>query len=121
MPFEWITDGLSNTLLIGEKHVRPGHLGEAGDGDQAYYSGFDYTSAQRSAGYYYETGGRVDNPLMGPNDPAAPARFGSWHPGLCNFVFCDGSVHALPVNLDIEVLCNLSLRNDGKAVSADSY
>jgi prepilin-type N-terminal cleavage/methylation domain-containing protein/prepilin-type processing-associated H-X9-DG protein len=120
--FAAITDGLSSTLLIGEKHVRPGHLGEADDGDQAYYSGYNYTSAQRSAGYYYpQGGGRLDNPLMRPTDPAAPDRFGSWHPGVCNFVFCDGSVHALPVDLDIEVLCNLSLRNDGRPVAADAY
>ena len=31
----WITDGTSNTLLLGEKHVRFGHFGENGEGDQA--------------------------------------------------------------------------------------
>jgi prepilin-type N-terminal cleavage/methylation domain-containing protein/prepilin-type processing-associated H-X9-DG protein len=120
--FKSITDGLSNTLLIGEKHVRPDHLSEAGDGDNAYYSGYDYTTAQRSGGYYYDSSGvRQNKPLMNPTDAASTIRFGSTHPGICNFVFCDGSVHALPVNIDIEVLCSLAVRDDGYRIPSGSY
>src|SRR5262249_42049429 len=44
-----ITDGTSNTFLIGEKHVRPDRFGK-GSEDKAYYSVVDYQTAQRSAG-----------------------------------------------------------------------
>jgi prepilin-type N-terminal cleavage/methylation domain-containing protein/prepilin-type processing-associated H-X9-DG protein len=126
--FASIIDGLSNTLLIGEKHVRHGDLGLATNqegqsvGDNAYYSGFNYTTAQRSAGWYYDSAHvRQNKPLMKPDDAASTIRFGSWHPGVCNFVFCDGSVHSLPVNIDIEVLRRLAVRNDGQPVPSDSY
>jgi prepilin-type N-terminal cleavage/methylation domain-containing protein/prepilin-type processing-associated H-X9-DG protein len=121
--FASITDGLSNTLLVGEKHVRPNRLGKASDGDRAYYSGFGYITAQRSTGYYLNAdGSRHEHPLARfPEDSSAGVdhRFGSWHPGICNFVFCDGSVHALKVNIDTETLRRLAIRNDGLTVTLD--
>jgi prepilin-type N-terminal cleavage/methylation domain-containing protein/prepilin-type processing-associated H-X9-DG protein len=119
--FNAISDGLSNTLLIGEKHVRHGGLGLASNGDDAYYSGYNYDTAQRSAGWYIDSSGRQNKPLMKPDDAASTIRFGSWHTGSCNFVFCDGSVHPLPVNIDINVLRNLAVRNDGNPVPADAF
>jgi prepilin-type N-terminal cleavage/methylation domain-containing protein/prepilin-type processing-associated H-X9-DG protein len=120
--FNAISDGLSNTLLIGEKHVRIGGLGLAADGDEAYYSGYNYDTAQRSAGWYIDGAGvRQNKPLMKPTDAASTIRFGSWHTGLCNFVFCDGSVHSLPVNIDIETLRRLADRNDGLPVDATAF
>jgi prepilin-type N-terminal cleavage/methylation domain-containing protein/prepilin-type processing-associated H-X9-DG protein len=120
--FASITDGLSNTLLIGEKHVRRGELGLAADGDNAYYSGYDYTTAQRSAGWYIDGSGvRQNKPLMKADDAASTIRFGSWHSSGCNFVFCDGSVHSLPFNIDIDVLRHLAVRNDNQPIPANSY
>jgi prepilin-type processing-associated H-X9-DG protein len=117
-----IPDGLSTTLLIGEKHVRHGGLGRADNGDNAYYSGYEFQTAQRSAGWYIdENNVRQNKPLMKPDDAASTIRFGSWHPGICNFVFCDGSVHPLPVNIDIDVLRRLAVRNDGQPVPSDAY
>jgi prepilin-type N-terminal cleavage/methylation domain-containing protein/prepilin-type processing-associated H-X9-DG protein len=120
--FDSISDGLSNTLLIGEKHVRRGGLGLASNGDDAYYSGYGYTSAQRSAGWYTDSSGvRQNKPLMKPDDAASTIRFGSWHTGVCNFVFCDGSVRPLPVNIDIDVLRLLAVRNDGQPIPGGAY
>jgi prepilin-type N-terminal cleavage/methylation domain-containing protein/prepilin-type processing-associated H-X9-DG protein len=119
--FASISDGLSNTLLIGEKHLRIDGLGLANNGDMAYYSGYNYTTAQRSAGWYIDASGRQNKPLMKPTDAASTIRFGSWHPGVCNFVFGDGSVHALPVNIDIDVLRRLAVRNDGQPISGNSF
>jgi prepilin-type N-terminal cleavage/methylation domain-containing protein/prepilin-type processing-associated H-X9-DG protein len=120
--FNSISDGLSNTLLIGEKHVRIGGLGLAADGDDAYYSGYNYDTAQRSGGWYIDDSGvKQYKPLMKPTDAASTIRFGSWHTGLCNFVFCDGSVHALPVNIDFETLRRLADRNDGQPVDANAF
>jgi prepilin-type processing-associated H-X9-DG protein len=40
--------------------------------------------------------------------------FGSWHPGICQFVFCDGSVRSLHNSINPVVLGVLSQRNDGQ-------
>ena len=45
-----------------------------------------------------------------------PAVFGSYHPGICQFAFCDGSVHALPVTINLVTLGRLAARNDGEPI-----
>ena len=42
--------------------------------------------------------------------------FGSRHPGICQFVLCDGSVRALPNSIDVTVLTRLAMRADGQVV-----
>src|SRR5205823_1757505 len=47
----------------------------------------------------------IDDP--GPNANGrqwANDAFGSHHPGVCQFVFCDGSVKPLPVTIDVTTL-----------------
>jgi prepilin-type processing-associated H-X9-DG protein len=58
---------------------------------------------------------------MKPDDAASTIRFGSWHTGVCNFVFCDGSVHSLPVNIDIDVLRRLAVRNDNEPIPGNTF
>jgi prepilin-type N-terminal cleavage/methylation domain-containing protein/prepilin-type processing-associated H-X9-DG protein len=112
-----ISDGTSNTLLAGEKHINQKGLGKAAEGDNAYYSGYNYVSAQRSAGWYIDgSGAKQSKPLMKMTDGTADIRFGSWHTGICNFVFCDGSVRSLPFNIDINTLRLLAVRNDGQPI-----
>jgi prepilin-type processing-associated H-X9-DG protein len=104
--FEEITDGLSNTFLVGEKHVPLNHFGE-GWLDSSTYNG-DYPQVFCRA--------------AGPNWPLAQTlrelswSFGSYHPGLVQFAFCDGSVHALPVTTDPKILALLASRNDGQII-----
>jgi prepilin-type N-terminal cleavage/methylation domain-containing protein len=125
--FRDITDGLSTTLLVGEKQVRPTHLGKVGDGDSAYYSGGGPTirTAQRSAGCTPIVNGECTGsnkhplaryPQWGDNNEPGGC-FGSAHPGVCQFVFCDGSVHAISVDIDLVNLSWLANRNDGHVIS----
>ena len=110
-----ITDGTSNTLLIGEKHVRVGHLGQSGDGDEAYYSGNSYDSAQRVAGSGFPI-------ATGPTDNHSNHQdmFGSWHTGgICQFAMADGSVHGLRNSIDVTNLKRLADRNDGQVITTD--
>jgi prepilin-type processing-associated H-X9-DG protein/prepilin-type N-terminal cleavage/methylation domain-containing protein len=50
-----------------------------------------------------------------------PGGFSSWHAGGSNFLFCDGSVHLLKASIDRRIYQFLGNRDDGEAVSADSY
>jgi prepilin-type N-terminal cleavage/methylation domain-containing protein/prepilin-type processing-associated H-X9-DG protein len=121
--FQSIRDGTSNTLLIGEKHVRPDRFGKEYE-DRAYYSGQSYISAQRSAGCSSVTKTGLCAGSIRPLAPfptyAGPnwsTIFGGPHPGVCMFVFCDGSVHAVSVNIDPLNLRRLANRNDGEVIT----
>jgi prepilin-type N-terminal cleavage/methylation domain-containing protein/prepilin-type processing-associated H-X9-DG protein len=47
--------------------------------------------------------------------------FKSHHPGGCNFVFVDGSVHFLKSTINIFTYCALGSRAGGEVVSSDQY
>lgn len=113
-----ITDGTSNTFLIGEKHVPAGLEGysrgpDSRTGDGSVYSGDHEEQFSRCAG--------PGRPLAkGPTDTAGGSwmwLFGSAHTGVCQFVFCDGSVRALPTSTDTTTLSYLSQRADGQVVT----
>lgn len=115
--FASIRDGLSNTLLVGEKHVRPDAFGKFDAGDNAFYSGFEFRSAQRVAGPGFPL---VRHPFqfeLGEGNSAF--LFGGPHPGVCQFVLCDGSVRALSVTIDTNNLGRLADRADGQTITAD--
>lgn len=98
LQFRHIVDGLSNTLFIGEKHVRATALGQEG----SVYNG-DHGSSFRAAG--------VGLPLA-RNSTAAAGQFGSYHPGLCQFLMGDGRVRGLSVSIDLTTLGKLANRHD---------
>ena len=103
--FSSITDGLSNTLFIGEKHIRVKFLNEEG----SVFNG-DHGNSFRKAG--------VGAPLQ-RNITQNASRFGSWHPGVCQFVLGDGSVRPLRIEMDVNVLGYLAHRWDGQTAQAD--
>jgi prepilin-type N-terminal cleavage/methylation domain-containing protein/prepilin-type processing-associated H-X9-DG protein len=114
---ETIEDGTSNTFLVGEKHVPVNMFGRAMVGDGSIFNGVWTTYSGRIAG--------PDDPLAtGPTDLRLSTRadafyarrFGSWHPGVCNFLFCDGTVKGINVNLDVNVMRRLAVRNDNQPV-----
>ncbi len=104
--FADITDGLSNTLLVGEKHVALNHFRE-GPLDNSAYNGDYYLSHARPAG--------IDYPLAQTNTEMSP-RFGSYHTSVVQFGFCDGSVRGLPRSIPPSILQLLASRNDGEAI-----
>jgi hypothetical protein len=111
-----ISDGLSNTLLVGEKYLKPGTFGinvpanlSANFGDGSIYNGDHPWVISRVAG--------VASPLAHGIDDAFVSQFGSWHLGVCQFVMADGSVRALPVSINPTVLGFLSQRDDGRVIS----
>lgn len=111
--FENIVDGTSNTIFVGEKHVRPGPqflgVGNGGstDNDNCIFNGDQHGTAARLAG----PGGLIAAfPTEACNNCS---RFGSWHPGICNFAMGDGSVRSLAVTIDPTNLGALATRAGG--------
>ncbi len=104
--FDDITDGLSHTLLVGEKHVPRGHFGE-GPLDNSFYNGDYYLSHARPAG--------PDYPLAQTQTEISPV-FGSYHTAVVQFGFCDGHVTGLFRTIDPATLGLLAAINDGNPV-----
>jgi len=112
-----VVDGLSNTMLIGEKAVSYwGARQPGGWGDGSIYNGEEPGTAIRLGGPGF---GLAKSFRIDPPGPGAIPIFGSHHPAIVNFVLCDGSVQAFSTSLDEETLRRLCARNDGMSVSID--
>ncbi len=105
--FADVTDGLSNTVFIGEKHIQLGMLRRV-KGDRTIWNG-------DSADVFSRIGGPGKG-LVGNLNTATNQRFGSWHPGVCQFVFGDGGVRALPVTIPEATISLLIQRSDGQVI-----
>jgi hypothetical protein len=101
-----ITDGLSCTILAGEKHVPKGYFGW-GWLDNCTYNG-DYPSNY--------TRGASDGIGICLDPKELSWKWGSSHIGVCQFVMCDGSVQAILKVTSPEVLHRLCVRDDGEVV-----
>lgn len=114
-----VLDGTSNTFLIGEKHVRFSTM-EGKQEDRNTYFATNDNNYRRFAGIASDAG----NEVLMIYDPAAVwnvqgvanRAFGSRHPGICQFVFGDGSVKALSNATDVNVLGRLANKADGMPV-----
>jgi prepilin-type N-terminal cleavage/methylation domain-containing protein/prepilin-type processing-associated H-X9-DG protein len=120
-----VTDGLSNTLMIGEKYVR----------SDAYEGGLNYNSDDRgwTDGWDGDTmrstcfqplgdsDGMGFDPVLGrmfgdrgpwPFGGAYNViHFGAAHPGGLNTAFADGSVHYVGFDIDVLIFNALGTRN----------
>src|SRR5262245_60071531 len=104
--FAACTDGLSNTILVGEKHVPLDKKG-VGWWDCSTYNGDYAICSTRTAGPNF--------PLT--NNPRDPGwKFGSMHTGVVVFVFGDGGVRNIPVVIRPSILYLLICRDDGQVI-----
>jgi prepilin-type processing-associated H-X9-DG protein len=121
--FAAIVDGLSNTLLLGEKYIRPTSFTGKLE-DRSVFGSENGDTYRRLAG---NNGANppvlrplvptIEDPGPDPNSRQwANTSFGSHHPGVCQFVFCDGSVKALRNTLDVATLELLGRRADGQTI-----
>jgi prepilin-type N-terminal cleavage/methylation domain-containing protein/prepilin-type processing-associated H-X9-DG protein len=122
-----ITDGTSNTLLVGERPCT---------GDQYY--GWGFAPYGTGAGDGDTVLGSQDVALAGalgdistniglkqcrvnPNSNTGEidgAHFWSFHDGGANFVYCDGSVHFIPYSTASTVFVAMSTRASGEVFTA---
>jgi type II secretory pathway pseudopilin PulG len=103
-----IRDGTSLTYLVGEKNVAWDGL-DLGD-DQSLFVGYDLDNTRWTA---------VKWPPMPDGRTPNQQQFGSSHPTVCQFVFCDGSVHEVSYSIDPQVHRRLGNRQDGLIVEND--
>lgn len=118
--FRDISDGLSQTYLIGEKQIpftRYEDGSDMGDNEGAY-SGDD-----RDLIRY--TGRDIDPRFRPVSDSYIPgeqgAVFGSAHRGIFQMALCDGSLRPISYSVDQLVHANLGIRNDGEVISGNIF
>lgn len=107
VPLASITDGLSNTLLVGEKYVESGQYetGEDWGDNEPIFSGFNndnHRSSNASWQYMRDSKGKI-----------SVGSFGSPHQAG-NFVMCDGSVQTFSYSISKTVFSDVGGRNDGR-------
>jgi prepilin-type N-terminal cleavage/methylation domain-containing protein len=106
-----ITDGISNTILMGEKHVRA----ETMKLQPSTMDGSDYCVYAGRAAFSVGRIGGPNAPLaLGIND-AYRNQFGSWHPGAVPVLLGDGSTQTLRTSMSTSVLGFLCSKLDGNA------
>jgi len=100
-----ITDGLSNTLMVGETalNIQRNQVGGIWVGAVRRQDGIMYTG-----GVYT----KLDEDLFWLNHPSGLG-FSSPHPGGVNFVRCDGSVAFITDSADRSLVSAMCSRNDG--------
>jgi len=101
--FADIHDGLSNTILVGERSSRL---------DSATWVGA-VPGAERATARIVGRAGRVPNDVL--NDFS---EFSSYHPFGANFLMADGSVRLMSDQIDLDVYHALATRAKGELIDA---
>jgi prepilin-type N-terminal cleavage/methylation domain-containing protein len=144
LKFGAISDGLSNTMIIGEKAVnkltfQSTSSGTWGDyenyaeglawdnirygtfGDAADNAPYDPNANHRSPNQPVQDQAAPVPPYGSPTDPAWPNwRWGSAHPGAFNAALADGSVRRINYSISLQVQFYLCHRADGGVFNLDN-
>jgi prepilin-type N-terminal cleavage/methylation domain-containing protein len=121
-----ITDGASNTYLLGEKGVNPDDYLDGLDwgDDWTMYTGHQDDIA-RTVGWADSTYPSGYYPLPPaqdqPGDGTTRIRFGSAHATSCNMSLCDGSVRSIGYMIDPEIHRRLGNREDGLLIDGSAF
>jgi len=108
-----VTDGTTNTILVGEKQLDPRQLGGGG-------TLYDDNEPFVNTGWESDIVRQGSSPPRKDKDHATRRPydlFGSSHPSGANVVMVDGSVHHIAWEIDATTFRNLCVRHDGNPVS----
>jgi prepilin-type N-terminal cleavage/methylation domain-containing protein/prepilin-type processing-associated H-X9-DG protein len=122
--FADISDGASNTYLVGEKYVFPEASASAPDWGESWnmYVGYDDDNCRWV--------GTVDDVAISDFVPRQEQlgyyslrwhMFGSAHDSGCNFALCDGSVRLISYMIEAEVHRRLGNRMDGLSIDPKKF
>jgi prepilin-type N-terminal cleavage/methylation domain-containing protein len=121
-----VTDGLTYTAVVGEKHLNADRLTQVPFDNPYNPVHMGGESSKQGGGAKIVGLGlaqSANNPIVDPAGVGSNAgdttevnyyRFGSWHPGICQFAFGDTRVAAVKVEADQESLYRMSHRADGQ-------
>ena len=123
-----LTDGSSNTIMFGEKAVASNLYNPVGTNDEIFWEAQGYYAPSSLA--TMRTLGPAGS-MLADNDTSAVdsagdsvahrEAFGSAHPGTVNFSLCDGSTHALSMDIGAFNLYQLGHRSDGSVVDVTQF
>jgi prepilin-type N-terminal cleavage/methylation domain-containing protein/prepilin-type processing-associated H-X9-DG protein len=125
-----LSDGTSNTAMLGEKRMKKDRFGQSYDDNEAFVSPGWESEIERKAFHDYDRpwgdlGPSRDIEMTKPAafmDPNAPLyQFGSSHRSGCNMAMADGSVKYIRYNPDPETFRRLCVRNDGLVINTDGF
>lgn len=107
-----VTDGLSNTLMVGDKRLNASRLNVAqSDDNEGYTSGWDHDMVR--------SGNSLPAPDLRSGTGNGGGRFGSSHTGGFVAVLGDGSVRFIRYSVNLTAFRNLCAKSDGNARSID--
>jgi prepilin-type N-terminal cleavage/methylation domain-containing protein/prepilin-type processing-associated H-X9-DG protein len=105
----YITDGLSNTLMLGDKRMDLTYLGQfQSDDNEGYTSGWDHDAVRLTTA----------QPAPDTNNGSGwgEEKFGSSHNEGFNVALCDGSVRLIGYGISLSVFSNLGNMRDGQVI-----
>jgi prepilin-type N-terminal cleavage/methylation domain-containing protein/prepilin-type processing-associated H-X9-DG protein len=108
-----VIDGLSSTVVIGERHIPPEDANyeesrrQAQQGDTAFLGGDNRFAIFRQSGTNRDADTVHDGLATGPDDPSN-RKFGSLHPGVVQFAFLDGHVESIANDVELTTLMAMS-------------
>lgn len=120
--FAAVSDGLSNTLLAGERPTPDYFEGNwyAGRGELGLGLRVSFLYTHDLAAYDYPHSDCPVPAYFGPSNTRSPCSARHWwsfHAGGANFLFCDGSARMLSYQIDRELLQAMASRNGGEVVA----
>ena len=109
------TDGLSNTIMLGEKQANPVNFKDPLDNNQNYVDpGFIDNEVWRLGGQSPDADTRHPSYLSATNKSLQSEKFGSSHPGACGVVLGDGSVRWVSFTVDVAAFKLATCRDDSR-------
>jgi prepilin-type N-terminal cleavage/methylation domain-containing protein len=117
-----VSDGLSNTILIGEKELDSNHYtdGIVPCDNHCIMAGLDNDMYRMTAARMQPMTVATMPPMQDRPGFSSQNQFGGAHSGICIFVFCDGSVHKIRLDIDADTFANLGARNDHNLIDTSS-
>ena len=112
-----ITDGASNTYMLGEKYLTPDNYFNGVDpaDNETMYVGYDNDN-HRTTFYNPANPASAQTPMRDQTGWSDMYRFGSAHAVGCNMALCDGSVRVVNYSIDPETNRRLGNRKDGLTI-----